>query len=1349
MQMFIHESAAEKGHKKIVQLLFDKGAELDAKDSNSRTPLLWAAENGHKEIVQLLLDEGAKTDTKDNDGRTPLLLAVETEHKEIVQLLLDKGAEVDLKDKDGRMPLSWAAENGHKEIVQLLFDKGAEIDAKENYFGRTPLLWAAEEGHKEMVQLLLDKGAEVDAKDKDGRTPLSKAAEKGHKEMVQLLLDRGAAIEAADKDGRTPLSYAAANRYEAVVRLLLDRGAHVEATDRDGRTPLSHAIEMGHGSVTRLLSMRYPTYPRIDIGLPDPEAIQTGPPTDSGYATATHGKSEQVQSNEDSQRKHTTQGACDQDNLESDNARTEYSVESSHLASEREAYISELADDLISKVCRDQPQGTGQKRPIERISEMFPELMRAFALKIGHSEDQKHRDIMVFVHKHRSTITERFKAMYSRREGDNSHEEENLPDINKDDSKTMTWNERVMRWNPDSGPDNLAPSEEADEEEVTKEGDEKEVTKEGDEEEVTKEGDEEEGDEATASAQDYLGIIYKTTAYQWLLGRLSREFLLVPAKLDIMDNISRKIIESLPSRARTWPSTAKQTLQLVKDVVRSGHGKCDLPDTKLTARIKGLKFIVEASGTRYSLAEIAEELIWLGAAVRSAPQPDEFGVAYCQPSIARLMSDLQPEPGILWDINFKVRRESDCIRSSPGECWFNLFRNPVVVEGYPIPRRPEHGEPDANYYADTSLLESSYDGFRVGEPQRHRGESIVSDRTVAVGKKDRGVPFGRGYLDRLAWLLKRWVVLYDVKDGRGWLVDGVSGLLHLIRSSLADEKSTESTGPLKHLYRFQMREYESGSDRSSHRAFNILENKANRDQKLWEGLSTTFEEMVDGICSTLEWTLECHKIFDKECETLQENLKGFLFVDIAENRDHIRPCWKELLPERSTWQNLTRKLEAVVLVGCGFGELIKPADTEGVCPSWRAVPPSMDYLAVRVSDLKTILRERGSQTTRPWQLIDDVCWVTRDKIFNKCYRRDDLNQSSQSPPVPSFPDGAENLHDIDRAATEATTMSRKPNPSPRTWRVRGVPQDIDRNKLASVLRNHPDIRPDKDIAKSGDDSGNSVSVRTLAPDRRFHKQVATIRFDNLPPQLDALGSKGQLVIEINIASESPPTGAKRKRGSSRAGTLTIDEHFEGITTVFSPSTNEEHQIDVLAVCGLGAHPFGSFVNKGDGNMWLSDNLPEDIPAARVMIYGYESGLQHSTSFAHLSDLASSLQIAISDVLRSEKKRLILIGHSLGGLLIKEALIQIARSDSESDLLNIILGVLLFGAPNDGMEIGSLIPMVNDQPNRRLLETLNTINPQILESQRQNFSKILTRTNLEIFCFYETELSPTAAKVGVF
>ncbi|KAL6857555.1 Ankyrin repeat A protein 2 [Amphichorda felina] len=249
--------AAGNGYEAIVQLLVDKGANVDAMDSDSQTPLSWAAGNGHEPVVQLLLKKGANVkgatfEATDSDSRTPVLWAAENGHTAIVQLLIEKGADVEAKDRDNRTPLSWAAGNGHEGIIHLLLEKGANVTTKDRD-GRMPLWWAATNKHDAMVQLLLGNGGDIEAKDRDSRTPLLWAAGNGDEAMVKLLLDKGADVEAKDRDSWTPLSRAAGRGNEAMVRLLLEHGADVKAQDRDGRVSLSRAAGRGHEAVVRLL----------------------------------------------------------------------------------------------------------------------------------------------------------------------------------------------------------------------------------------------------------------------------------------------------------------------------------------------------------------------------------------------------------------------------------------------------------------------------------------------------------------------------------------------------------------------------------------------------------------------------------------------------------------------------------------------------------------------------------------------------------------------------------------------------------------------------------------------------------------------------------------------------------------------------------------------------------------------------------------------------------------------------------------------------------------------------------------------------------------------------------------
>ena len=86
-----------------------------------------AAYFGLKEATIALLENGHGLNFKDSDNRTPLLWAAEYGREAVVKLLLEKGAELETKGKEyGRTPLLWAAGNGHEAVVKLLLEKGAK-----------------------------------------------------------------------------------------------------------------------------------------------------------------------------------------------------------------------------------------------------------------------------------------------------------------------------------------------------------------------------------------------------------------------------------------------------------------------------------------------------------------------------------------------------------------------------------------------------------------------------------------------------------------------------------------------------------------------------------------------------------------------------------------------------------------------------------------------------------------------------------------------------------------------------------------------------------------------------------------------------------------------------------------------------------------------------------------------------------------------------------------------------------------------------------------------------------------------------------------------------------------------
>ena len=85
-------SASRNGHKDVVSMLLQAGAQVDAKDTYGWTALMWASSrNGYKDIVSMLLQAGAQVDAKDNDGWTALMLASRNGYKDVVKVLKKHG----------------------------------------------------------------------------------------------------------------------------------------------------------------------------------------------------------------------------------------------------------------------------------------------------------------------------------------------------------------------------------------------------------------------------------------------------------------------------------------------------------------------------------------------------------------------------------------------------------------------------------------------------------------------------------------------------------------------------------------------------------------------------------------------------------------------------------------------------------------------------------------------------------------------------------------------------------------------------------------------------------------------------------------------------------------------------------------------------------------------------------------------------------------------------------------------------------------------------------------------------------------------------------------------------------
>lgn len=95
-------------HKKIVQMLVAKGADVNAQAASGATPLYWAVMRDQKDDAQFLLDHGANVNTVDAYKNSILDVALHMQFGSMIELLVSKGADVNYQDSGQTKPLTIA-----------------------------------------------------------------------------------------------------------------------------------------------------------------------------------------------------------------------------------------------------------------------------------------------------------------------------------------------------------------------------------------------------------------------------------------------------------------------------------------------------------------------------------------------------------------------------------------------------------------------------------------------------------------------------------------------------------------------------------------------------------------------------------------------------------------------------------------------------------------------------------------------------------------------------------------------------------------------------------------------------------------------------------------------------------------------------------------------------------------------------------------------------------------------------------------------------------------------------------------------------------------------------------------
>lgn len=295
------------------------------------------------------------------------------------------------------------------------------------------------------------------------------------------------------------------------------------------------------------------------------------------------------------------------------------------------------------------------------------------------------------------------------------------------------------------------------------------------------------------------------------------------------------------------------------------------------------------------------------------------------------------------------------------------------------------GAADANYVVKPSQLPIPHEGCALDGILVHNGQVIRGGFSFVTGHKDVPIHITRnGYVPKLKWIHTKFVVLWDEEDKRGWLVNGTSALLHLLRASLEHDSMDEFSSD----FCFKREDMQEAPEiYKAYSAIRVLLNKQNLNLALYPEkedflrLRDRVEELYDILEKLIDHQVS---IAGRSGTRARKYLEGWDFKDLTTRRDIVYPRVATLHPAGKGWVDFTRSIHAITLFGRGFGDIIQPVNITS-CDRWAKLPKGNYYLAASVYDLRKIMEmDDGDEESNPMKLNRNIIWHSPDQIFAPC-----------------------------------------------------------------------------------------------------------------------------------------------------------------------------------------------------------------------------------------------------------------------------------------------------------------------------------------------------------------------------
>ncbi|KOS17214.1 Protein SERAC1 [Escovopsis weberi] len=221
--------------------------------------------------------------------------------------------------------------------------------------------------------------------------------------------------------------------------------------------------------------------------------------------------------------------------------------------------------------------------------------------------------------------------------------------------------------------------------------------------------------------------------------------------------------------------------------------------------------------------------------------------------------------------------------------------------------------------------------------------------------------------------------------------------------------------------------------------------------------------------------------------------------------------------------------------------------------------------------------------------------------------------------------------------------------------------------------------------------GDEKPSGTETDDTSLGKEEEAVDYEKVEKEReeDKKGDK-----EKDKSKDKDTKQGSKKRRVAATGRFTIDPEGE--------LTHDETSVDVVTVPCPGGHALKSWNRDGlvgryfgapsmrdaevseadrQGPSWVRQGIRREADRARILLYEHPEMVQGTTLNKLAMALLESLRKLRAD--EGQERPLIFISHSVGGLVVKMALVKASRDPKYESMMRECYGVAFFGTPHQG------------------------------------------------------------------